>query len=249
LQKEQNMSEFGFGAATQVADEEIPQDLQGIDESFQYDGDEPSGGGNFPPRITPGWVRFRVSEIKDYKERANDNADAKKRSVHILSNGTVPQITYTAQLQVADLRERPGRLLRPIEGAEERVSFNRASGHKTAGMAEKRVKTALEELHGGLGFSADLGPPRSFDEMVERIRNGAVGRFAEGHVRWEAGFKNADGSYTTFVTGKPGPKDKAWPAIGADGVLPTEVTHNGETKTAQLRIDRVYTPKPPKVAA
>ena len=44
---------FGAGASTEVPHAEVSLDLEGED-AFQFD--EPTGGGNFPPRITPGKV-------------------------------------------------------------------------------------------------------------------------------------------------------------------------------------------------
>ena len=237
---------FGFGAGAATAgllDTEIPPEIGGGDFEF----DEPTGGGgNFPPRITPGPARFRV-EITAYAEQDANG------SVHVLRNGKVPKLTYTAHVQVGDLG--PGRLLKDSGEAEIPVRFNDASGFKSEAMKAKHVSTDLERLYTATGLLAEFGPPKSLDSMVEMLRN-AGSRYASGNIGWTAGAKTDDVNdkgktiYEVFST-KPNTKrgEKPWPRA-ADGSLATSVTFaNGETKMAREGVTALYAPKVAKAGA
>lgn len=231
---------FGFGGGTveTLVDEEIPQDLQGTGGDFEFD--EPTGGGEYPPRILPGAVRFRFEFAKLDEQDANG-------SVHTLRNGKVPKITYNAHVLNADLT--PGRLLRDTGEPETPVRFNEASGFKSQAMKDKKVSTDVERLYTTLGLLAEFGPPKSLDQIVQMIQ-GANGRIGTGAIGWNAAVKtdqtNEKGKtvYEVFST-KPNTKrgEKPWPR-GEDGALLERVTFSdGTEKLAREQIIALYAPK------
>lgn len=220
---------FGFGA-TAVEDATLPDNLEvagEVEEGFSFT--EGTGGGQYKPRVTPGPVTFRY-EPTGYREEPNKDGVM------------IREITYTAHVQNSSLGV--GRLLVDRGESETKVSYQRESDYKSPKMVEKRVQSGFERLYEALGLKAEFGLPTSRAAFVEALR-GATGRYAQGSLIWRASKKLDNGDVEIFSTSpNPGRGEKPWPARGADGQLPIEVTFSdGTTKFGREEIGRLYAPK------
>lgn len=212
---------FGFGSSGTVVDDTAIPDNPALDADEDFQFDESTGGGEFPPQLTPGPVTFRY-ECTEFKAA---------------EGGRPNELTYTAHVQTAGLT--PGRILRDRGLTEIPVRFNRSSDYKSDKMKEKKVPSDMERLYSGLGLVDEIGKPSSRAQMIEVLR-GANGRTAQGSVAWGAAIKIKDGEYEVYST-SPNTKrgEKPWPR-NPDGTLATSVKFStGDTKMAREEIRNV----------
>jgi hypothetical protein len=216
--------------------EEIPKDLQDdLGADYIFTEADVQSGGEFEPRILPGTVYFRF-EVTDHKEPQEGE--------------TAHQITYTAHVQVADLG--PGRLRRDTGQSEVPITYNRIwvrPPERDPQTKEFKSKPYdLIALHAGLhrkegkSLLAEQGPA-DFKEMLRRVLEAGSGtHFAKGSLIWESYKKFETGPQVFSTSPRKGRNPQnPWPPRDENNQLPISVTFaDGDTKTAQEKIGRVY---------